>query len=125
MRPETTFDRASFDFQCANEEMMRPQEDVVLLSACYSVKRSIRGFLEGYLTSVSVQTSPQDGLETLMQKCVMQNPDFLRFNLDALRCKCDTGLCAGQSYCMTVDQVGQCLTFVTELREFVLKSPKE
>lgn len=123
MKPETTFDQALSDFRCAQEEMMRPEEDVVLLSACYSVKRAIRGFLEGYLNSVSIQSSPKDELETLMNKCVMQNPNFLRFNLDALRCKCDTGMSAGQSYCMTVDQVGQCLKLVTDIHEFV--APKK
>lgn len=120
MKPETTFEQAVNDFRFAQEEMMRPEEDIVLLSACYSVKKAIRGFLEGYLASVSVKTSPTDGLEALMQKCVMQNPDFLRFNLETLRCKGDTGLCAGQSYCMTVDQVEQCLKLVTDMHEFVV-----
>lgn len=120
MNTETTFDKALDDYRFAQEEMMRPEEDVVLLSACYSVKRAIRGFLEGYLTSVSVKTSPTDELESLIQKCVLQNPDFLRFNIDVLQCKCDKGLCAGQSYCMTMEQVRECLKLMTDLCEFVL-----
>jgi len=120
MNAEQKLEKALDDYCFAHEELMRPEEDVVLLSACYSVKRAIRGFLEGYLDSVHAGFLPGDNLETLMQKCIMKNPDFLRFNVDVLQCKCDSAACSAKSYCMTMDQVKSCMDLMSELCEFIL-----
>lgn len=124
MNAEQKLEKALDNYCFAHEEMMRPQEDVVLLSACYSVKRAIRGFLEGYLTVEQVQYHTVDTLEVLMQKCIMKNPDFLRFNVEVLQCKCDTKSCAAKSYCMNMDQVKSCIDLMSELCEFVLSLRK-
>ncbi len=120
MNAHVTLTKALADYQFALNELMRPEEDVVLLSACYSVKNAFRGFLAGYLASRGVKHSPDENIESLMSKCVHEDINFLRFDLDKLNCKCDNGECSTPSYCMTFPQVKECVDLVSELGSFVV-----
>lgn len=120
MNTEATIEKAMEDFRFAHNEMMRPQEDVVLLSACYSVKRAIRGFLSAYLSSVNIPVAPADQIETLMKKCADHNIKFSQFNINSLNCKCDDAVCSNQTYCMDMDKLKQCHILLTDLCDFVV-----
>lgn len=119
----TTNDRirkAIEDFRFAQNEMMRPEEDVVLLSACFSMKSSIRGFLEAYLSSVGAPINVEDSLETLLIKCADRNPEFRRYDLAKLQCSCDKGNSTSKTYCMDTARIAECQDMLNKLCDFVV-----
>lgn len=120
MNPEARIEQAMEDFRFAYNELMRPEEDVVLISACLSLRRSIRGFLQAYLTSVKIKFTPENSLEELMLKCKEYNPEFNRFAMQTLRCRCDDGNCGAQSYCMEMEQVTECQVLLNDISDYVI-----
>lgn len=120
MKTNSNFIQAQADYEFAANELMRPEEDVVLLSACHSVKKAIRGYLSGFLESEKISYSDSEDIESLMQKCIKKDIDFLRFDMDQLNCKCDSGECTGKSYCLSFEQVNRCIALVSELDNFLL-----
>ena len=119
MLTNSTFDRAQASYEFALNELMRPKEDVVLLSACHAVKNAIRGYLIGFLETNKVAFSADENIESLMSRCLMEDVNFIQFDTNTLKCKCDNGDCIGKSYCLSFEQVKKCISLVSDLGNFV------
>lgn len=119
MITDSTYDKAQASYEFALNEMMRPKEDVVLLSACHAVKNAIRGYLIGFLETNKVVFSNDENIESLMSRCLIEDVNFVQFDTKTLKCKCDNGDCIGKSYCLSIDQVKNCLALVSDLGNFV------
>lgn len=119
MKTTTTFVQAQANHEFAANEMMRPEEDVVLLSVCHSVKKAIRGYLISFLESNKVDFSNNENIESLMSRCLKQDSNFSQFSTDDLNCKCDQGDCIGKTYCLTMEKVKKCMGIVSDLGAFV------
>ncbi|MCX6312451.1 MAG: hypothetical protein NT084_12540, partial [Bacteroidetes bacterium] len=119
MDSNSKFDQAQANYEFAINELMRPKEDVVLLSACHSVKKSIRGYLTGFLETNKVTFSPEESIESLMSRCLKEDANFVQFDMNTVKCKCDDGDCIGKSYCLSMEQVKNCISIVSDLGNFV------
>lgn len=122
MNTESILYKAQTHFNAASAELARPAEDVVLPSACYSIKRSLRSYLEAYLTTYGIRFSAVATLEQLMEKCVRHNPEFVQFDVSGMECKCDHGDACLQTFCMDVSRTKKCEHLLNEVRSFVIRA---
>jgi hypothetical protein len=114
-----SFKAADRSLALAQEELNRPHEDVVTLSACQSVRSSMKDMMHLYLLAHTVDNDEKASLEQLMDSCVKVNNLFSKVDIANIECK---GLghesCNGK-YCLSIENVNCCLTAATQLRSIV------
>jgi hypothetical protein len=106
-------------YQSAENELMRPAEDVVIPSACYSIKCSLRNFFEAYLDEAKIPFSERDSLQTLHEKCAFHDPGFCMFGLNGMQCRCEMEASRSSTYCMDVKRVIRCDQILQDIRDYM------
>ena len=108
----------------AETELNRPMEDVVTLSACQSVRNSMKQIMEIYLTGQSVEIKGNASLHDLHDSCLKINRSFADVDLSNIECKgTDHAHCDGK-YCLTIENVNNCITAANQLKSLVWQELK-
>lgn len=105
--------------QTATDELSRPQEDVVTLAACQTVRNSMHEMMQIYLQARGEAPAVNPGLEQLLEQCAAHNSEFSRVDFSNIECRgVGHEQCDGK-YCLSVDRVSGCLSAAGKLKEII------
>ncbi len=83
-KAQTAISQAEEMYRNAQEELARPEEDVVPYSVCRNAFKSVNKYLSGYLLQHGVDIHASMSLDALLSQCQAINPKFNDLNLDPL-----------------------------------------
>jgi hypothetical protein len=107
------------DLLKAEAELNRPLEDVVTLSACRSVRNSMKQMMQLYLSAHAVKSQNESSLDDLHKLCIKSNKSFGDIDFGSIECKgMDHATCDGK-YCLGVENVASCLMAANQLRDLI------
>jgi len=104
----------------ADRELLRPEEDSVMLCACQCTKNAVIGFLKSFLAENRVDNS-SNSIEKLLAECRRLEPAFNSIQLNCFSCRTEE---ATDCYCLDVNKVSECFTQAKSVEEFVLAGLK-
>ena len=111
--------QADFELMHAEAELNRPHEDVVTLSACQSVRNSMKQMMRLYLLAHAIDNDGKMSLEELKGACEKANRLFSEVDIANIECK---GLghenCDGK-YCLDIENVSCCVAAANKLKEVI------
>ena len=111
--------QAAQELVLAEAELNRPHEDVVTLSACQSVRTSMKKMMHGYLLANDIKNDDKMSIEELMNACIPANESFSGIDISNIECK---GMahekCEGK-YCLSIENVSCCLAAAKELKDII------
>ena len=70
----------------ANNELCRPEEDVVAQLVCNNAQTAISNYLMGFLAENGIESTLDDSISTLYEKCKMINENFSEVHLSGFEC---------------------------------------
>ncbi len=100
----------------ANQELCRPEEDVVSVMVCKKSQRATENFLRGYLLENEVEPGIEKTLDELLQQCLAINPNFRKVDLSNFDCR-SAKLDSHQ--CNEVSKVSGCFVNASNLENFL------
>ncbi|TRX49856.1 hypothetical protein FNH22_26490 [Fulvivirga sp. M361] len=80
----TTFDQADELFRIAQEELCKPEEDVVPYMVCRNAFKSVNKYLTAFLLKHGMDIHASMSLEVLLDACRQIDPAFNELNLNLL-----------------------------------------
>jgi len=112
------------DLLNAQIELNRPQEDVVTLSACQSVRNSMKQIMQVYLNGHGIPIKENESLADLHDSCLKINSSFAGVDLSNVECKgIGHAHCDGK-YCLTIENVNSCIIGANQLKSLVWEELK-
>lgn len=100
----------------ANQELYRPEEDVVSYLVCKNAQIAVQNFLRGYLLRSGIETKKEDTLDTLFTQCKELNKKFENVSLSGLNCQYEN---KDSRYCDGVEKVSRCFDIADRLDTFL------
>ena len=91
----------------ADEELCRPEEDVVSILVCKKSQRATENFLKGYLLHNGIDPSESNTLEDLYNQCKSFNKNFKKIDLTSFECKAQD---FDARQCTEISKVNSCYT---------------
>lgn len=85
-KAQKLFEEAVQKLRMANDELCRPEEDVVSSLVCNNAHTAIENYLKGFLALNSVTPDPQADIDSLYQLCKTINPHFKEVHLSGFDC---------------------------------------
>ncbi len=110
------FEVAKEKLKVANEELFRPEEDVVTFSVCKNSQYAIENFLRGYLLSKQINPLEFKTIDSLLQQCRQVNKKFERIDFTDIKCSAHT---IDSRYCTNVKEVKNCFDAADSLDTFL------
>lgn len=110
------FDTAIRKLKDANDELCRPEEDVVAFMVCKNSQIAIHNFLKGYLLQNGIETSSDATINDLYTKCKSVNDNFGKINLEGFDCIADS---LESRYCSGTEKVSRCFDIADSLDAFL------
>ena len=117
-RANLFYSKAVEKLKLANEELCRPQEDVVTPMICQNSRLAIEHYLKGYLVKYGRNPSEGETIESLFEQCKILNPRFESLGLNSLDCYPHKGVtqnCGGAS------KISKCYEMADSLDTFLRK----
>lgn len=99
----------------ANEELCRPEEDVVTNSVCKNSQFAIENYLRGFLLNNGKDPSSCNTIDSLYNECKTINKKFEEIVLTDFSCKSHE---IGSKYCNQVTKVSNCFDIANNLDAF-------
>lgn len=112
------FDNAIEKLHEANQELYRPQEDVVSILVCKNSQHAIENYLKGFLLQHGVETEDDHTIEVLFEECKKINKNFEKINLAEFNCKSHS---LDNSSCNEISKVSSCFNIAESLDKFLRK----
>lgn len=104
----------------AENELSRPNEDVVTLSVCLASRRSVNTLMETFLKANSAEKFENNSLDELLSQCKKIDKQFETVDLSKVACKeKNTSECDGK-YCLSHERVSDCVNVANQLMAIVL-----
>lgn len=110
------FDEAVKKLREANEELCRPEEDVVSYLVCKNSQYAIESFLRGYLLKNNTEAAGDENINTLYKRCVALNEKFGEIDLHDFSCK---GHRPDSRSCSDTEKVSKCYEIADKMNEFL------
>jgi hypothetical protein len=107
---------ASYLLKTADNELMRPEEDTVLLCGCHSTKNAVTEFLKIFLEENGVDNT-SGSMENLMIRSRHLAPEFCDIDISCFDCKVDY---EPGCYCLDQDKVRECYAKAKSIEKIVL-----
>ena len=112
------FDDAIEKLNEANEELFKPEEDIVSFVVCKNSQFAVENFLKGFLLQNGVDPSNFKTIDSLYEKCKSINKNFEKVNLSDFECKSHK---LDSRYCNEVSKVSNCFEIADSLDTFLRK----
>jgi len=112
------FDDAIEKLNEANEELFRPEEDIVSMVVCKNSQFAVENYLKGFLLQNGVDPSNFKTIDSLYEKCKSINKNFEKVNLSDFECKSHK---MDSRYCNEVSKVSNCFNIADSLDTFLRK----
>ena len=110
------FDEAVRKLREANEELCRPEEDVVSYLVCKHSQHAIENFLQGYLLRNNIEFGGDENINTLFKRCVELNEKFKEIDLHDFTCK---GHKKDSRSCSETEKVSKCYEIADKVDNFL------
>tara|TARA_R110000787_G_scaffold17143_3_gene54115 strand:+ start:13472 stop:13846 length:375 start_codon:yes stop_codon:yes gene_type:complete len=115
-RAKALFKEAIKNVSEANEELCRPQEDVVSIMVCKKSQLAVNDFLRGFLLQQGVEPKIDMTLEELYKGCLTINPNFKKVDLTNFDCR---SVNMNSKDCNDVSKVSECFITASNLDTFL------
>jgi len=112
------FDDAIEKLNEANEELFRPEEDIVSMVVCKNSQFAVENYLKGFLLQNGVDPENFKTIDSLYEKCKSINKNFKKVNLSDFECKSHK---MDSRYCNEVSKVSNCFDIADSLDTFLRK----
>ena len=112
------FDDAIEKLNEANEELFRPEEDIVSFVVCKNSQFAVENFLKGFLLKKGIDPSSYKTIDSLYEQCKLINKNFEKVNLSDFECKSHN---LDSRYCNEVSKVSNCFDIADSLDTFLRK----
>lgn len=106
------FDEAVQMLQEANNELCRPEEDVVSYLVCKNSQYAIENFLKGFLLKNGIEPAGKENINSLYKKCVKLNNKFKQIELNDFTCK---GHRPDSRSCSEPEKVSKCYVIADKI----------
>jgi len=110
------FNKAQGNLKGANEELFKPEEDVVTYLVCKNSQFAIENYLKGYLTLRGFETQNNETIESLLDRCKSLNSKFNQIDLTTIDCRAHE---IDSKYCQDVNKVSSCFDTADSLDTFL------
>jgi HEPN domain-containing protein len=110
------FNKAQENLKGANEELFKPEEDVVTYLVCKNSQFAIENYLKGYLTLRGFETHDKETMESLLDRCRSLNNKFNQIDLSTIECKAHK---IDSKYCQDVNKVSSCFDTADSIDTFL------
>ena len=80
------FDEAVQKLKDANNELCRPEEDVVAYMVCNNAQYAIRNYLTGFLMLNGIESNREASISDLYEQCKSINGNFEEISLSGFDC---------------------------------------
>ena len=117
-RAKVFFDHAVKKLNEANEELFRPQEDMVTYTVCKNSQHAIESYLKGYLLKNNVAIDNLDTIDSLFEACKKVNKKFGKVDLHDFECRAHK---IDSRYCDEPQKVSNCFNIADSLDTFLRK----
>jgi len=104
-RAKIFYKNASEKLKKANEELFRPEEDIVPYSVCKNSQFAIESYLKGYLLDNGVDIAKLNTIDKLFEQCKIINKKFKKIDLSDITCKAHK---IDTRYCDSIEKVSGC-----------------
>ena len=115
-RARALFNEAVKNVNEANDELCRPEEDVVSVLVCKKAQRATENFLRGFLLDNGVEPKNQSTLNDLYLECKKLNPNFSKMSLASFDCLTDK---VDSKSCNELVKVNSCFITASNLDSFL------
>lgn len=117
-KAQELFQQAIARLDFVNDELNRPEEDVMTFAICHQTRSIMADLLSSYLLEKGKDISSASDLETLQALTREVDARFARLDLTAMYCH--PGKLQGEeAYCMDMQRVGSCLRIANQLADMV------
>ena len=99
----------------AEEELQKPQREMVSFAACQTAKLSMFSLLKAYLVKHKIEVAETDNLVHLYDKCKKYNAAFTDIDIQKMGCVSGTH-CDMEEYCMETGYVIECVEKAKSIR---------
>jgi len=106
------FDKADDLLRKANEELYKPQEDIVSFLVCKNTLFAIENYLKGYLSKRGYETKNEASLDLLLERCRLLDKKFNQINLSVIDCSTDH---QNHTFCEDAHKVNSCFEKADQL----------
>ena len=100
----------------ANNELCRPEEDVVSFSVCKNAQFAIENYLKGYLFTNGIDANQFTTIDALFDQCKKINKKFEIIDLSNFSCSANK---IDSKYCSEVEKVSHCYSSADQLDTFL------
>lgn len=106
------FELAENKLKIANEELFKPEEDVVSYLVCKNSQYAIEAYLKGYLNHRGFETHDKETLEGLFERCKSLDSKFGAIEIGVINCRASN---IDSRYCTDVAKVSSCFNTADSL----------
>ena len=115
-RANELFEDAIKKLNEADQELCRPEEDVVSFLVCKNAQSAVENFLKGFLLQNGVDVSNYNSIDVLYDQCKAVNKNFEKIDLSNFSCKSHE---SDSSYCNGLSNVSNCFDTANDLDTFL------
>jgi len=105
----------------AEDELQKPQGEMLPFAACQTAKSSMFNLLKAYLLKHKIEVSETDNLVSLYDKCKKYNTAFVDVDIQKMNCVTGTH-CDMEEYCMEPKYVTQCVSRAKDIRTLLYQT---
>jgi len=117
-KAEQYFSKGSRKLQEGNQELYKPEEDIVSLVICRSTIGSIENYLKGFLTLRGFDIEEDQTLADLMERCRMLDPKFHSIKIEEIDCR---NVQDPDLHCEEIEKFGACYEVADQLDTLLRK----
>ena len=113
---EDSLKQAIHALKIAEDEINRPNEDVVTLSVCLTARQSMRAMMRLFLLTKSIHHDESESLYNLLSHCKKADKQFESIELSKMVCnKLDAAGCENK-YCLAIPNVNDCMEIANKIK---------
>ena len=117
-KAEQYFSKGSRKLQEGDQELYKPEEDIVSLVICRSTIGSIENYLKGFLTLRGFDIEEDQTLADLMERCRMLDPKFHSIKIEEIDCR---NVQDPDLHCEELEKFGACYEVADQLDTLLRK----
>lgn len=114
---EKLFSKAQNKINLAEQNLMKPKEDIVSFSVCIHSRTAIQFLLESYLIKNNVPIKEKESIALLLERCIIYNSKFKAIDFTKIDCRHNT---TNHGYCNSIDKVSNCLLVAKQIEELLV-----
>ena len=112
------FEKANEQMRNANDELYKPQEDVVTFKVCKNSLFAIENYLKGFISQRGYNTNKNESLDQLMERCRLLDKNFRKVDVNLIDCSSNPD---HNRFCEDINKVNSCFEAADQLQNFFIR----